>query len=312
MKICVLNGNKVNYDGSIDYSVLGEEVIVHGDCTAADYAAFAEGCEVIVSKELPMTREDILGLPDCVKLIAEAGTGYNNIDLAACRERGIGVINVPAYSSERVAHTAIMLMLSFASSMQRQIAMLARGDKRNFSEHLMVPHVELNGKTMGVIGTGNIGRKTIQLGRALDMEVIAYKPGKPNADVDYVSLEELLSRSDYVFLHCPLKPETRHIINAETLKLMKTSACIINTSRGALIDEPALIEALRAGTIAGACLDVQEHEPLAGDSPLFDMDNVILTPHMGWKGYETRQRLVKILQEGIASYRAGGRLNRVD
>ena len=312
MKICVLNGKKVNYDGEVDYGILGDEVIVHDECTAADYAPFSEGCEVIVSKELPMSRADIRGLPDCVKLIAEAGTGYNNIDLAACRERGIGVINVPAYSSERVSHTAIMLMLCFASAMQKQIGMLAQGDKRNFTEHLMVTHVEVNGKTMGVIGTGNIGKKTIQIGKALDMDVIAYKPGKPNADVEYVSLEELLSRSDYVFIHCPLKDATRHLINAETLKLMKPTACIINTARGAIIDEKALIEALKNGTIAGACLDVQENEPLAADSPLFTMDNVILTPHMGWKGYETRKRLVQILKDGIDSYAAGGRLNRVE
>ena len=312
MKICVLNGDKVNFDGAVDYNILGSEVTVHGDCLPGDLAAYAEGFDVIVSKELPINREDIMSLPSCVRLIAEAGTGYNNIDLEACRERGIAVINVPAYSSERVAHTAIMMMLMLASSMRKQLRMLDGGDHRNFSEHLMVPHTELNGKTMGPIGTGNIGRKTIAAGKALDMEVIAYKPGRRTADVEYVELDELLERSDYIFLHCPLKPETYHMIGAEELKKMKKSAFLINTSRGALVDEQALIEALRSGEIAGAGLDVQEHEPLAADSPLFSMDNVIVTPHMGWKGLETRQRLVRILADGIRSFEEGGTLNRVD
>jgi glycerate dehydrogenase len=312
MRICVLNGDKVNFDGTVDYGVLGSEVTVHGDCTSADYAAFAEGFDIIVSKELPISREDIYALPSCVKMIAEAGTGYNNIDLEACRERGIAVINVPAYSSERVAHTGIMLMLGLASSMRKQIGMIDRGDYSNFSEHLMVSHTELNGKTMGLIGTGHIGQKTIAIGRALDMNVIAYKPGRHTADVEYVSLDELLERSDYVFMQCPLKPETYHMIGSEQLAKMKPTAFIINTARGALIDESALIKALRSGKIAGAGLDVQENEPLSADSPLFKMENVIVTPHMGWKGLETRQRLVSILADGIRSFEAGGTLNRVD
>ena len=311
MKICVLNGKKVNYDGSVDYSVLGDSVTVHDDCTPADYYGFSDGYDVIVSKELPMSYDDIMSLPVSVKLIAEAGTGYNNIDLNACRERGIGLINVPAYSSERVSHTAIMMMLCFASSMQKQFSMLANDDRSNFTDKLSVPHFEVNGKTMGVIGTGNIGKKTIAIGKALDMRVIAYKPGKPNADVEYVDFDTLLKESDFVFLHCPLNESTRHMIDAKALSLMKPGACIINTARGALIDEQALIDALRENRIGGACLDVQENEPLAENSPLFELDNVILTPHMGWKGLETRQRLIGILRDGIASFENGGTLNRI-
>ena len=118
MKICVLNGDKVNFDGAVDYGMLGSDVTVHGDYLPGDLCSYAEGHDVIVSKELPIGREDIMSLPSCVRLIAEAGTGYNNIDLDACRERGIAVINVPAYSSERVSHTAVMLMLMLASSMR--------------------------------------------------------------------------------------------------------------------------------------------------------------------------------------------------
>jgi len=317
MKIVVLNGAKVNYDGTIDYKVLAnpeDELIIYDTCNDHDYNKISEGAEVIISKELPMSYEDIMGLPASVKLICEAGTGYNNINLDACHERGIAVTNVPAYSSERVAHTAIMMMLMLASTMQTQISMLAKGDHTNFDKHLSVPHVELNYKTLGVIGGGNIGQNTIAIGRAMKMNVLVYDPF-PKADSDgvkYVSLEELLKNSDFVSLHCPLMDSTRHIINKDTLALMKPTAFIVNTARGPLIDEPALIEALQKKQIAGAGLDVQEVEPLAASSPLFALDNVILTPHMGWKGLESRQRLVGILKEAIDGYRKGEKVHRVD
>ena len=317
MKIVVLNGAKVNFDGIIDYSVLaeeGDELFVCDMCEDHGYTEISEGAEVIISKELPMNRADIMALPDTVKLICEAGTGYNNIDLDACRERGIGVCNVPAYSSERVAHTAVMLMLMLASSMQRQISMLAKGDHTNFDKCLSVPHVELNGKTLGVAGAGNIGRQTIAVGRALGMNVLVYNRTKreDSEGVRFVSLEEVLRNSDFISLHCPLTDATRHMVNKETLSMMKPGAFLINTARGALIKEDDLIDALRSGTIAGAGLDVQEVEPLSADSPLFTFDNVIVTPHMGWKGLETRQRLVSILKDGIDGYRRGERINRVD
>ena len=317
MKIVVLNGAKVNFDGIIDYSVLaeeGDELFVCDICEDHGYTEISDGAEVIISKELPMNRADIMALPDTVKLICEAGTGYNNIDLDACRERGIGVCNVPAYSSERVAHTAVMLMLMLASSMQRQISMLAKGDHTNFDKCLSVPHVELNGKTLGVVGAGNIGRQTIAVGRALGMNVLVYNRTKreDSEGVRFVSLEEVLRNSDFISLHCPLTDATRHMVNKETLSMMKPGAFLINTARGALIKEDDLIDALRSGTIAGAGLDVQEVEPLSADSPLFTFDNVIVTPHMGWKGLETRQRLVSILKDGIDGYRRGERINRVD
>ena len=164
---------------------------------------------------------------------------------------------------------------------------------------------ELMGKTLGVIGAGHIGKEVIRVARALDMEVLAYSRTPKDDGVCYVGLDELLSRSDFVSLHCPLSDQTRHLINADTLAKMKPTACLINTSRGALVDEPALIAALQNGVIAGAGLDVQETEPPAADNPLYDMDNVILTPHMGWKGLETRQRLVALLTGNIRSYLEG-------
>ena len=317
MKIVILNGAKVNFDGTIDYQILAgpeDELVIHETCEDHAYAVLSEGAEILVSKELPMNREDILALPDSVKFICEAGTGYNNIDLEACRERGIGVCNVPTYSSERVAHTSVMLMLMLASTMQTQIRMLAKGDHTNFDEHLSVPHIELNGKTLGVIGAGNIGKHTIQIGRALGMDVLVYdvKKGEDSEGIRFVELEEVFRRADFLSLHCPLNEQTRHMINKETLALMKPSAFLVNAARGPLIKEDDLIEALQNKQIAGAGLDVQEVEPLAASSPLFALENVILTPHMGWKGLETRQRLVSILKDGIDGYRRGERVNRVD
>jgi glycerate dehydrogenase len=317
MKIVVLNGEKVNFDGIIDYRVIGgalDEVVVHDTCTKDDYPVYAQGAQILVSKELPMPGEVIRALPASVKLICEAGTGYNNIDIHACRERSIGVCNVPAYSSDRVAHTAAMLMLNLSSSMQVQLRMLATGDRSNFTERLMVRHTELNGKALGVIGAGNIGQKMIKIGLALDMHVLVYNRTKKDlpCGAEQVSFDEVLWQSDYLSLHCPLTDATRHMINADTIAKMKPTACIINTSRGALIDESELIRALLDGRIAGAGLDVQETEPPLQDNVLYTLPNVILTPHMGWKGLETRQRLVGILKEGIDGFRQGLRINRVD
>jgi glycerate dehydrogenase len=251
--------------------------------------------------------------PDSVRLICEAGTGYNNIAIDAARQKGIMVCNVPAYSSHRVAHTAIMMMLNLSSTMQTQIKMLGRGDRSNFTDHLQVPHVELNGKTLGVVGYGNIGRQVIRVAQALDMKVLCYtRTARPDEEnLSFVTLETLLKESDYISLHCPLNDKTRHLINEETISLMKPSAFLINTSRGALIDEPALIRALTEKRIAGAGLDVQETEPPVESNPLYTLDNVIITPHMGWKGMETRQRLVGVITENIRCFFDGRPVNVV-
>ena len=251
--------------------------------------------------------------PESVKLIVEAGTGYNNIDLDAARAKGITVCNIPAYSTERVAHTAIMMLLNFASTMQQQIGMLARGDRSNFTKHLQVPHTEVNGKTLGIIGAGHIGMAVVKVAKALDMNILIHTR-TPKADGDgirYVSLDELLAQSDYISLHCPLNDKTKHLINKDTIAKMKSNAVIINTGRGALINEADLCEALAAKRIHGAGLDVQEVEPPAEDSPLYTLDNVIITPHMGWKGLETRQRLVGIIRDNVQAFLKGEPINVV-
>ncbi len=312
-KVVVLNAGKMNYDGLLDFSSLSLETVVYDDSKADQILERIEGAAAVVTKELPVPAEMIARFPDSVKLICEAGTGYNNIAIEAARKKGITVCNVPAYSSQRVAHTAIMLMLNLSSTMQTQIGMLAKGDRSNFTKYLQVPHVELNGKTIGVIGCGNIGRQVIKVAQAMEMKVLCYTrtPGVDEENLHFVSLEELLKESDYVSLHCPLSDATRHLINEETLALMKPTAFLINTSRGALIDEQALIRALKAGKIAGAGLDVQETEPPAEDNPLYTMSNVIMTPHMGWKGLETRQRLVGVVENDIKSFFKGNPINVV-
>ena len=309
----VLNAAKMNYDGKLDLTSLAPHVTIYDDSTPEQMIQRLQGCEIAVTKELPVPAELIARFPDSVKLICEAGTGYNNIDLAAAKARGITVCNIPAYSSQRVAHTAIMLLLCLSSSMGAQIRMLERGDRSNFTRCLGLDHVEVNGKTLGLIGAGNIGRAVIKVALALDMEVLVYSrtPRDYGPGVTCVSLEKLLRRSDYVSLHCPLTDSTRHLINKDTLALMKPTAFLINTARGALVDEAALIDALRSGTIAGAGLDVQETEPPAEDNPLYNMENVILTPHMGWKGLETRQRLISLLAGNIAAYLEGNPINVV-
>lgn len=312
-KTVVLNGGRVNYDKSLDYAGIASEVTVYNDTPQNLILERVKGFSVVVTKELPLDAELILQFPDSVKLICEAGTGYNNIDLSAASKKGILVCNTPAYSTQRVAHTVILLLLSLSSSMQRQQAMLTQGNHSNFTECLSVPHVEVNGKTLGIIGAGNIGMEVVKIARAMDMNILVYTrtPRPDQEGIHYTGLEETLSNSDFISLHCPLTPKTQHIINAETLAMMKPTAFLINTARGGLIEEAALIEALQKRQIAGAGLDVQETEPPAETSPLYTLDNVILTPHMGWKGFETRQRLLALVKQNIQAFAEGHPINLV-
>ena len=312
-RVVVVNASKMNYDQALDFSVLSSDVQVYDDSTNAELIERIQGARVVVTKELPVGADLLSQFPDTVKLIVEAGTGYNNIDLNAAKERGITVCNIPAYSTERVAHTVIMMILNFASTMQKQIGMLAKGDRSNFTKYLQVSHTEVNGKTLGVVGAGHIGMEVIKVAKALGMNILVHTR-TPKADGDgirYVSLDELLENSDYITLHCPLNDQTKYMINKVAISKMKPSAVIVNTGRGPLINEADLCEALAAKRIAGAGLDVQEVEPPAEDSPLYTLDNVIITPHMGWKGLETRQRLVGIIRDNVQAFFKGEPINVV-
>ena len=312
-KCVLLNAKKMNFDGKLDFSILSSDLTVYDDTTPQQLLERIQNANIIITKEMEVSGEMIRQFPDSVKLICEAGTGYNNIDLDAAKEKKITVCNIPSYSSKRVAHTAIMMILNLSSTIQTQMKMLGNGNHDNFTHNLQVPHVEVNGKTLGVVGAGHIGKNVIKIAQALDMDIMVYtRTSREDHDgIHYVSLDTLLKNSDYISLHCPLTSSTKHMINKDTLSLMKPTAFIINTSRGALIDEKALVEALKNQTIAGAGLDVQEEEPPKEDNPLYQLDNVILTPHMGWKGLETRQRLVSILASNIKAYLEGNPINVV-
>ena len=309
----VLNAGRVNYDGRAGFEKIASQVTVYDETPPEKMLERVAGHTIVVTKEIPVSGELIRAFPDSVKLICEAGTGFNNIDLEAAKEKGIAVCNVPEYSTQRVAQTVLLLMLNLASSMTKQQRMLAGGDHSNFTDRLKVEHIELNDKTLGVVGAGHIGREVIRIAQAMGMKILAtaHHPRPDEDGIHFVALEELLEQSDFISLHCPLNEETRHMIGAQQLAKMKQSAFLINTARGALIDEQALIAALRSGQIAGAGLDVQETEPPAEDNPLYAMENVVLTPHMGWRGLETRRRLVAMVAENIRAFCEGSPINRI-
>lgn len=305
-----LNSGKLDFDNKLDFSRLSELTTFtkFKASTDAEIIQRVQGQEVVITKELPLGKILIDQFPPSVKLICEAGTGYNNIDIVAARTKNITVCNVPTYSSEAVAQTVIAFILNLSSSLVQQQIMLERKNFDNFTKFLQVPHFELQGKTLGIIGGGAIGRQAIKIALILGMNILVYDLAPKPMDapsVRYVSLEELLAGSDFVSIHCPLNATTKHLVNKDTLALMKPTAFIINTSRGPLIKEVDLIEALQNGKIAGAGLDVQEQEPPELDNPLFTMDNVIMTPHIGWKRLESRQRLIQIMADNIGAFIKG-------
>ncbi|OEF97431.1 NAD(P)-dependent oxidoreductase [Desulfuribacillus alkaliarsenatis] len=312
-----LNVAKVNFDHRLDLSKLATitNLTTYDHSTEAQILERVAKQEIIITKEIPLSKELIMQFPESVKLICEAGTGYNNIDIDAAKERNIMVCNLPGYSTESVAQLAITYILSLSSSLTKQHAMLKNQNYDNFFKHLQVPYFELKDKVLGVIGAGTIGKQLIDFALALGMDIQVYTRSQKNWDnarIQSVDLDTLLMNSDFVSLNCPLTEETRHLINKHRLQLMKPTAYIINTSRGPLINEQDLIAALQEKTIAGAALDVLEQEPPDRNNPLFTMDNVILTPHIGWQSIEARQRLLKLLTGNIEAYIAGTPTNVVN
>jgi glycerate dehydrogenase len=285
-------------------------------CVRAEQVAErAAGMAILITKEMPIPGEVIAALPDSVRLICEAGTGFNNIDVAAAKERGIAVTNVPSYSTQAVAHLVITAVMSFSCSLVTQQRKVATGDRLGWRSLGTLPHFELSGTTLGLVGgRGSIGTAVADVALALGMRVlISSRSTTPSGreGVETVDLPTLLKRSDFVSIHCPLTGETRHSIGAAELAQMKQSAYVINTARGAIINEAELVAALRDGVIAGAALDVQEDEPLSEESPLFGLDNVILTPHIGWQRLQTRQRLVDSVADNCTAFLAGAPQNTV-
>ncbi|SCY75503.1 NAD(P)-dependent oxidoreductase [Alkaliphilus peptidifermentans] len=311
-----LNSSKLDFDNQLDFLPLKEicTFTKYDDSSHKEILERVKNQNIIITKELPLTKDLIEQFPPSVKLICEAGTGYNNIDIEAAANKRITVCNVPSYSTEAVAQLTITFILNLSSTMILQQNMIKQNNFCNFTDRLQVPHFEVNNKTLGVIGTGSIGQQVIKIARVLGMNILAYNRTRKKYDdpnIKSVSLDELLIESDFISIHCPLTPNTKHLIDQNKLQLMKPTAFIINTSRGPIIKETDLIEALQRGTIAGAALDVQDPEPPELNNPLFTMDNVILTPHIGWKCFESRQRLIHLLAKNISSYINGNPINVV-
>jgi len=267
-----------------------------------------------VTKEVAV---DVAALPDSVRLIVEAGTGFNNVDVHAAAARGITVCNVPGYSSDAVAQLVLTFVLSMSVGLGQQQRALAAGDRAAFDEDMVglgrIPMEELGGKVMGLVGgTGAIGQRVAALARALGMRVLVWSRSAESCDDwEAVGLDALLAASDFVSLHCPLTEETRGLIDAAALAKMKPTARLINTARGALVVEDALVDAIKGGRLAGAALDVQFPEPPAPDSPLYTMHQVLLTPHIGWKRIQTRQRLVDAVAATVDAYLRGNPISVV-
>jgi glycerate dehydrogenase len=311
-KAVLVNAGRLDFDNGLDFSKTSAAVELcrfESDPTDDEILERVQGQEIIITKEIPLSGQVISKFPDSVKVIQEAGTGVNNVDLAAAKAKGLTVLFCPAYSSDAFAHMVITFALNFSCSLVPQMRMLQKGNRENFSKCLQVPHFELAGKTIGLIGgSGGIGSKVASVAEALGMKVIiTSRSPKPNA----VPLDELLRTSDFVSLHCPLNSETKGLLDKQRLELMKPTAFLINTARGGLINEEDLIEVLKAGKIAGAGLDVQVTEPPADDNPLYELENVILTPHIGWKRLETRQRLMGMVADNLEAYKQGKPTNVV-
>ncbi|OLN31201.1 NAD(P)-dependent oxidoreductase [Desulfosporosinus metallidurans] len=317
-KTVFLNSAKLNFDNKLDFSPVSEltSFTKYDESSDQQILERVKDQTILLTKELPLGRDLISQFPPSVKLICEAGTGYNNIDIVAAREKNITVCNVPGYSTEAVAHLVITYILNFSSSLIQRQVMVKQKNFNDFTQYVELPHFEVQNKTLGVIGGGGaIGREVIKIALILGMKILIYSrtpKSWDNPNIQSVSLEELLRQSDFVTLHCPLTADTLHLINKDRLTLMKPSAFIINTARGAIISEPDLIEALKAGKLGGAALDVQDPEPPEATNPLFDMKNVILTPHIGWRRFESRQRLIELMAINIKSFMQGKLINVVN
>ena len=313
MKITILDGHAVN-PGDLSWGRFSElaEVTVY-ERTPSELVINRIGAsDAIFLNKINIT-EDILSACPNLKYIGVLATGYNVIDLDACRKRGITVTNIPAYSTDSVAQHVFAFILHFTNHVALHNASVQNGDWKACPDfcYWNAPLAELAGKTLGIFGYGNIGKKVSQIAKAFGMKVICCTR-TPKADMpESVTFEELLRSSDFVSLHAPLTPQTTHIINKESLSLMKKSAYLINTARGGFIVEKDLAEALENGIIAGYAADVLESEPMAADCPLFHAKNCIITPHIAWAPLETRARLQQIAFNNLKSWLDGKAINVV-
>lgn len=271
--------------------------------------------DIVISNKVPLPRESIAALPN-LKLIAIAATGYNHVDLEACRERGVAVCNIRHYGDHTVAEHAFTLMMALMKNLpayQRDVAAGVWSQAKQFC-HFGAPIRELRGATLAIIGSGGIGQQLAVMARAFGMEVIfAERKGVPLAREGRVLFDEALAQADVVSLHCPLTEATRGMIAQAELMAMKPGAILINTARGGLVDEADLVAALKYGMLGGAGFDVLSAEPPSPDNPLLKarLPNLIVTPHVGWASGEAMRRLAAQLAANIEVFVAGGSVNRL-
>jgi glycerate dehydrogenase len=304
MNIVIFDGYTIN-PGDLSWDKLDAlcDKLTVFDSTSEDKAlSRLTGNEILMTSKCPITRELMENSPQ-LKYIGCTATGYNNIDVEAAADLGIAVTNIPAYSTDAVAQHTIALMLELSNHVGLHNASVQDGqwsDNEYFC-YWKKSVTLLTGKSLGIIGYGAIGKRVAQIARALGMEINIFSQDPAGA-----------MKSDFVSLHCPLTRENRHMVNTEFLVNMKPGAILINTARGGLVDERALADAIKAGFIAGAALDVLEQEPPAKDCPLIGLDNCIITPHIAWSPKEMRQAVIDILAENLESWLTGGMKNRVD
>jgi len=317
MKIVVLDGYTEN-PGDLSWN--GFEQL--GSLTVYDRTAYdlkgknliierAKGANAVIINKTPINSEIIDALLPELKYIGVLATGYNVVDVGYAAEKGVIVSNIPTYGTAAVAQMTIALLLELCHHVWAHSESVKNGEWSNNPDwcYWKYPLIELANKTMGIIGFGRIGQKVAQIAAALDMNVLAYDevvhPELETPSIKYAPLDEVLTKSDVVSLHCPLFPSTQGLINKDTISKMKDNAMLINTSRGPLIVEQDLADALNSGKLAGAALDVVSSEPIRPDNPLLKAKNCIITPHISWAPKESRQRLMDIAVENLKAFLNG-------
>jgi len=318
MKIVVLDGYTLNPgDNPWDEVARLGELTVHERTPPELILERCRGAEIVLTNKVRLSADTIAQLPE-LKLICVLATGYNVVELEKPAQLGIPVVNVPEYGSDSVAQHAIALLLELTNRVAFYDAAVKRGEWSQAPDFtfLTAPLTELSGRSLGLVGLGRIGARTAQIAHALGMELLAFTPRHRNAPeglpVQWLALDELFGRADVVSLHCPLTAENEGLVNRERLSLMQPHALLINTSRGGLVREAELGEALNSGVIAGAALDVAVQEPLPAESPLLSARNCIITPHIAWATLSARRRLMATTARNIAAFLEGKAQNVVN
>jgi len=317
MNIVVLDGHTLN-PGDLSW----DELKALGPCeifarTAPDQiASRAAEAEIALTNKVVLSREIIASLPN-LRYVGVLATGYNVVDIAAARERNIPVTNIPDYGTRSVAQHTFALILELAHHVGHHARTVHEGKWTRNPDFCYTdfPLLELDGLTLGLIGFGRIGREVAKIAQAFGLRILVHsrtKPAEPPAGIEFVTLDQIFSRADIVSLHCPLTLETKSVVNAQRLALMRSSALLINTSRGLLVDEAALADALNRGGIAGEGLDVLSSEPPPAGNPLLAAKNCLITPHIGWATRAARERLLKIAVANVRAFLNGAPENVVN